>query len=322
MIIVIDKPTGLTSHTIVAQIKKRLNLRVGHTGTLDPLATGVLPLVCGKATKLSQYLMGSDKSYHAWIRLGISTTTMDAEGEIVEEKPVSVDKEQLEEAMRLQRGKIMQIPPMYSAKKVNGKKLYELARAGIEIAREAKCVNVSQFECVAFSEHEIQVIVTCSAGTYIRVMANELGKALGCGAHLKALRRTQAGAFSLADAVPLHVLSDEKQSLEPWSLPLNRALSTLKRVHLGPVYAHRLKNGMKIKKAQLKPCKWDPFATQEALTLYDERKQLIGIARAQIKSTELDSLPEDALVFTVEQCFAVPSVFQSHFSEKENHAHL
>src|SRR5215211_7479020 len=225
-ILVIDKPSGITSHDVVARARHILHeRRIGHTGTLDPFATGVLVIVLGRATRLAQFLSGAEKEYEAVIRLGYSTDTGDLTGERRESPGLgeaaldcsAVSTERLEAAFAPLRGEIEQVPPMYSAKKVGGKKLYELARQGREVERAAARVRVSEFEIVADEDGsflrrgedgtcDLRARVVCSAGTYVRALAESAGENLGTGAHLAALRRTRAGAFGLKQSVALETL--------------------------------------------------------------------------------------------------------------------
>lgn len=209
-ILVVDKPSGMTSHDVVDRVRKVFGMRkVGHTGTLDPAATGVLGLMLGQATKLSQYLTGSDKSYRAVIRLGRETTTLDAEGAAVAEAPVDCDAAAVEAALATFVGDIRQVPPMFSAKHHAGKRLHQLAREGIEVEREPVPVTIHAIDLVEIALPDVTVDVSCSSGTYVRVLAQDVGRALGCGGYLASLRRTAAGPFSLADAVELTVLEED-----------------------------------------------------------------------------------------------------------------
>ena len=225
-LLIIDKPVDLTSHDVVARVRRILReRRTGHTGTLDPFATGVLVVLVGRATRLAQFLHGAEKTYAATIRLGFATDTGDLTGTPRPESytqirdPREITAQELEAALQTLRGPLQQTPPMYSAKKVQGRKLYELARAGQTIARQPVAVTVQRFEAVPRNGRwitplddattaELDVIVRCSAGTYIRVLAEDLGAQLGLGAHLSALRRTDAGFFSLAQAVTLEQLEE------------------------------------------------------------------------------------------------------------------
>ena len=195
----IDKPVGPTSHDVVATIRSRSRIkRVGHTGTLDPLASGVLVICVGKATRIIEYL-ADDKEYEAELQLGITTDTFDAAGKVTGEKPVpEITLGQLQEVCQAFTGKIQQVPPMVSAKRHQGKRLYELAREGKEVERKPVEVTIGKFEILEFKSPLLKIRIVCTAGTYIRALANDLGQALGCGAHLKTLRRLRVGSFDIA----------------------------------------------------------------------------------------------------------------------------
>lgn len=206
-VLLLDKPLGLSSNTALQTARRLLNAaKAGHTGTLDPMATGLLPLTFGEATKFSQRLLDADKEYLATLRLGVETDSGDAEGQEISRAPVAVDAVQLEQALAGLRGDIQQVPPMYSALKRDGKPLYEYARAGIEVERAPRPVTIFTLECLAFDADELRLRVRCSKGTYVRSLAIDLGRALGCGAHLTALRRTAIGPFSIDAAVTLEQL--------------------------------------------------------------------------------------------------------------------
>lgn len=206
-ILVLDKPHGMSSNQALQKVRWLLNAeKAGHTGSLDPLATGVLPLCFGEATKFSQYLLDADKGYETVAQLGVTTTTGDAEGEVLERREVTVDRADVEALLPGFRGQIQQIPPMYSALKKDGQPLYKLARAGEVVEREARSVTISRLELLALDNHQLRLAVACSKGTYIRTLVEDLGRELGCGAHVAELRRTQAGPFGLAQAVTLEAL--------------------------------------------------------------------------------------------------------------------
>lgn len=213
-IVIVDKPQGMTSHTVVNRLRRIYNCRqVGHGGTLDPMATGVLPAFIGRATKAAGYVRDGDKTYIARFRFGITTDTEDITGEILTQTPCTVSAEALEDAVRAFRGNILQIPPMYSAVQVGGQRLYRLARSGIEIEREARPVTVHEFERIAPpsalpapAPEEFDFRITCSKGTFIRTLCADVGKALGCGAALSALRRVHTGIFDIAEAYTLDEL--------------------------------------------------------------------------------------------------------------------
>jgi tRNA pseudouridine55 synthase len=202
-VLLIDKPDGMTSHDVVDRVRHKLKMkRIGHAGTLDPSATGLMIILVGKATKLSQHLMGLDKTYEGIISLGVETTTQDAEGEIVEEKPVpELSEEQVLEEMQSFVGDQYQVPPMFSAKKQDGVPLYKLARKGKTVEREPRFIHVSSFKLDRWSSPEIEFTLACSKGTYVRTIANDLGKKIGCGAYLKELRRTDIERFKIEDSI-------------------------------------------------------------------------------------------------------------------------
>jgi tRNA pseudouridine55 synthase len=207
-ILVIDKPQGVTSNGILQQVKRLFGAaKAGHTGALDPLATGVLPLCFGEATKFSQMMLDSDKAYIATARLGIRTETGDSEGAVVAEKPVpdGLTADLLEPVLDGFRGDIQQVPSMYSALKHKGRPLYEYAREGIEVERPARPVTIYELTLLDIRENELDIAVSCTKGTYIRSLVEDIGEALGCGAHVTALRRTMASGFTLANA---HAVSD------------------------------------------------------------------------------------------------------------------
>jgi tRNA pseudouridine55 synthase len=206
-VLLLDKPIGFTSNDALQKCKGLLRAeKGGHTGTLDPLATGLLPLCFGAATKFSQVSLDADKAYRATLRLGQRTTTGDAEGEVVEDKPVAVDQAAIEAACARFTGPIDQLPPMHSALKHEGRALYDYARQGIEIDRPTRAVTIHRIDIVGWHAENLVIDVQCSKGTYIRTLAEDIGAALGCGAHLSALQRTAAGPLHLKDAVTLEAL--------------------------------------------------------------------------------------------------------------------
>ena len=252
-VLLLDKPAGMTSNAAL-QVAKRLfdANKAGHTGSLDPLATGVLPLCFGEATKFSQYLLDADKQYRTHIKLGVTTDSGDADGQVTGEMPVpTLDVEMLETALEQFRGVIEQIPPMFSALKVNGQPLYKLARQGIEIERKSRQVTVFELLLEDFSADEVQLCVTCSKGTYIRTIAEDLGKVLGCGAHVTALRRLAAGPFELARSVTLAQLEEIKSdaglaALGDTLLPVGAAVSDWPAVELSEVTSVYFKQGQAV----------------------------------------------------------------------------
>jgi tRNA pseudouridine55 synthase len=245
-VLLIDKPVGLSSNDAMIKAKRIVNAKkAGHTGTLDPFATGLLPLCFGEATKFSQDLLEADKTYDAVVHLGITTTTGDTEGEAVETRPVNVTTEQIEAALARFRGPILQIPPMYSALKRDGKALYEYAREGITLEREARPVTIHKLEMLAYDAPMLTIGVTCSKGTYVRVLGEDIGAELGCGAHLNALRRIQVGSLTVDGMVTLEQLQAHDNPLSLLA-PVDALLSSFPRVDLTPELAARFLNGQRL----------------------------------------------------------------------------
>ena len=245
-VLLLDKPVGLSSNDALIRAKRVFNAKkAGHTGTLDPFATGLLPLCFGEATKFSQDLLEADKSYEATVHLGIMTTTGDTEGEAVEQREVDVTLEQIEAALARLRGPILQVPPMYSALKRDGKALYEYAREGITLERAARPVTIHALSLVEYTAPFLKILVTCSKGTYVRVLGEDIGAALGCGAHLNALRRIEVGALTTAGMITLDELLAHP---EPMSLlqPVDALLSTFPSVELTEELARRFLQGQRL----------------------------------------------------------------------------
>lgn len=274
-ILIIDKPAGITSHDVVSKVRRALQTkRVGHTGTLDPFATGVVVVLVGKATRLAQFLDKDEKEYTATMQFGFETDTGDLTGvrsvecgllnDELTERLNSVD---WEAALSKFRGTIMQTPPMYSAKKVEGKKLYELARKGIEIERKAVEVTIHEIEIAEGDHHFASLKVVCSAGTYIRTLAEDIGREIGVGAHLTALRRTRAGKFSIDQAILIDELDAAKDKL----LPVELAVGHLPVFTLRPDRVAKTLNGMSTRDLSGR------FAAGETIRMEDENGSLIAI---------------------------------------------
>ena len=212
-VLLVDKPQGLTSHDVVYRLRRKLQMKkIGHAGTLDPMATGLLVMLIGKATRISQYLMSTDKIYEGEATLGVITDSQDAEGEMMETRPVpELSEAQVRDTMKTFLGDQYQIPPMHSAIKIDGVKLYHLARKGEEVEREPRFIRIARFELLSFALPKLSFDLHCTKGTYVRTIAHDLGQKLGCGAHLSALRRTGSGAFTIAQCTPLDEI--EKLSL-------------------------------------------------------------------------------------------------------------
>ncbi len=248
------KKKGMTSHDVVSFVRRNLHIkRVGHTGTLDPMAEGVLPVLIGKATKLSDMLMADEKRYVAKVRLGVTTDTDDLSGTVLNTKEVSVTKEELNDAVVSFVGEIDQIPPMYSAIKMNGQKLYQLARKGISVERKSRKIRIFSLEVANFDGVSFDLSVHCSKGTYIRALCRDIGEKLGTGAAMEALVRTQSGMFSLEN---VHTFEEIEQAaisktVETLFIPVDDALCDLCAVSLSDENAAKIKNGIRLRPEQL-----------------------------------------------------------------------
>jgi tRNA pseudouridine55 synthase len=249
--LVVDKPVGMTSHDVVQAIRNGTGLRrAGHTGTLDPRASGVLVILVGPAVRLSEYVSASDKRYQAIIRLGGSTDTFDAEGLVTPTKdPVNVTEAQFETALQTFVGEIEQTPPPYSAVKVQGRKAYEMAREGEEVELAPRKITVHHLEVLEWAPPEVVIDVHCSSGTYVRSLANDLGVMLGCGAYLVGLRRTKSGRFSLRDSVPLRKLQEAftAGNWYQYLIPAAEALGDWPAVELNPDEVEGVRHGHRVK---------------------------------------------------------------------------
>jgi tRNA pseudouridine55 synthase len=249
-VLVVDKPVGLTSHDVVQIIRRGTGIRrAGHTGTLDPRASGVLVILIGPAVRLSEFVSASDKRYQATIRLGSSTDTYDAEGEVTDTFPIEeISEESFNEILQQFIGEIEQVPPPYSAVKVKGRKAYEMAREGEEVDLEPRMINVYSLDVLEWAPPEVVVDVYCSSGTYVRSLANDLGKALGVGAHLIGLRRTKSGRFTLRDAVPLRRLREAFDAGEwyRYLIPAAEALGDWPMIELDADQVELIRHGHRI----------------------------------------------------------------------------
>ena len=249
--LVVDKPVGMTSHDVVQAIRNGTGLRrAGHTGTLDPRASGVLVILVGPAVRLSEYVSASDKRYQAIIRLGGSTDTFDGEGLVTLTKdPVSVTEAQFEEALKTFVGEIEQTPPPYSAVKVQGRKAYEMAREGEPVDLAPRKITVHHLEVLEWTPPEVVIDVHCSSGTYVRSLANDLGVMLGCGAYLIGLRRTKSGRFSLRDSVPLRKLQEAftAGNWYQYLIPAAEALGDWPAIELSPDEVEGVRHGHRVK---------------------------------------------------------------------------
>ena len=250
-VLVVDKPVGMTSHDVVQAIRNGTGLRrAGHTGTLDPRASGVLVILVGPAVRLSEFVSASDKRYQAIIRLGSTTDTFDADGKFTHsDQPINVTEEQFEAVLKTFIGEIEQTPPPYSAVKVQGRKAYEMARQGEEVDLEPRKITVHHLEVLEWAPPEIVIDVHCSSGTYVRSLANDLGQQLGCGAYLVGLRRTKSGRFSLRDATPLRKLQEAftAGNWYQYLIPAAEALGEWPAVELSPDEVEDVRHGHRVK---------------------------------------------------------------------------
>lgn len=274
-ILLLDKPSGLTSNRALQMVKRLYNAnKAGHTGSLDPLATGMLPICLGEATKVSGFLLDADKQYRAVCRLGIKTNSADAEGEVIEERPVGpLSEAQVREVLERFTGTFSQIPPMHSAIKKDGVPLYKLAHQGLEIEREPREVTIHRIELLRLTGDELEIDVHCSKGTYIRTLAEDIGEALGCGAHIAALHRTGVGGLEMARVVGLETLEslaeDGFDALDALLLPPGDALPDWPAVRLSSDASFYLRQGQAVFVPQLKASGW--------VRLYDSNEAFLGL---------------------------------------------
>jgi tRNA pseudouridine55 synthase len=274
-VLLLDKPLGFSSNQALQKVKWLFQAaKAGHTGTLDPLATGLLPICLGEATKFAQYVTDADKTYVATTKLGATTTTGDAEGKVLSTSPVNVTSSQFSAACQQFIGEISQIPPMYSALKHEGKALYTYAREGVDIARQPRLISIKSITVDHFLVDIAQISVTCSKGTYIRTLAEDIGAALGCGAHLIGLRRTETAGYLLANAITIEQL--EAMGIEARDallLPVDSAIESLPKVILNADAAYYLRQGQPV---------WQAGKVAHGeLRLYDEGQHFLGLGFLQ-----------------------------------------
>lgn len=292
-LIVIDKPKGYTSFDVVAVMRKiTKQKKMGHTGTLDPLATGVLPMLLGSATKAQDLIPNSDKEYVADFVLGIKTDTQDISGTVVEKKRVSVDLKELKRAINSFQGNINQVPPMYSALKKDGKRLYDLARSGITVEREARKINIYNIELLSFEEENVKATmkVSCSKGTYIRTLCNDIGEKLGCGATLTELRRTKACGFNLDNSISLtevEKLASEDQ-LDKKIIGVDKLFEAYERVNISYEQSQIFNNGgrLLLERTNLNT-KLDFLSDGQFIRVYSNDNIFLGLAFVCLKEKSL-----------------------------------
>lgn len=273
-LLLLDKPRGLTSNQALQVAKRRLDAcKAGHTGSLDPIATGLLPLCFGEATKLSQFLLDADKHYWAVFKLGESTTTYDSEGEVTAVRPVTVTPAVLERALAEFAGDIVQLPPMYSAVKQGGQALYKLARAGLEVERTPRTVRVRAITLKSWVDDRLELEIECSKGTYIRTLAHDLGERLGCGAHVVELRRLGVGGLRIEDAVDLAALERLATAADGdcWLRPVDQLLGAIPSVTLTSLATHYLRQGQPVSARHQQAPGW--------VRLYDPQNRFLGMGQ-------------------------------------------
>ncbi len=282
-LILLDKPEGITSFRAVSEVKRRLGIkRVGHTGTLDPMATGVLPLLTGRASRLSSMMLESDKRYTATVRLGITTDTLDITGEVLSEKPVDISDGKLQEALAHFRGEQSQLPPMYSALKKDGVRLYDLARQGVEVEREPRQIVIKQLNLIErLSSTDFIIDVLCSKGTYIRSLAQDIGEYLGVGATLTALRRTAVSGFTIEECITLDDIYEGSEKLKS----AEECVKHLAAVNVSEAQATRFRNGGQLDLQRIKKLE-NPAEGQLLRVKCGER--FIGIGRVDIQNGRID----------------------------------
>jgi len=301
-VLLLDKPVGFSSNDALIKAKRFLNaLKAGHTGTLDPFATGLLPLCFGEATKFSQDLLEADKTYTTVVHLGVTTTTGDTEGEVLETKPVDADISRIKLALEKFTGPIKQVPPMYSALKRDGKPLYEYARAGVTLEREARDVVIHELELLAYDAPLLTLRVKCSKGTYVRVLGEDIGAMLGCGAHLKELRRIQVGHLKLEKSITLASLEALPEAERLALLdPVDALLSSFPALRLGDELSKRFLHGQRLSLAKENVVL--PAGGGRIRVYRDSDSQLLGSAQLQ----EFSILAPERLINT-----------QDHIQEQE-----
>lgn len=286
----IDKPQGLTSHDVVDEVRKLAGTQqVGHTGTLDPMATGVLVLCIGRGTKIAQYMVGLDKEYEAEMMLGVATSTYDATGEkYVVEGATIPSRDTIEAALQKFAGEILQIPPLYSAVKVKGKRLYEYARQGLNVNLKGRKVKIHFIKLLSYMPPRARFVASVGSGTYIRSLCHDIGQALGCGAHLTALRRTRVGCFLIKDALSLAECKSHPELIESNLISLNKALSHLPAITVCGHAAGKVKNGRLLQLQDVQSA-GQQIDQGFFIRLLSEKGELLGLAKTELMAEERDT---------------------------------
>jgi len=303
----IDKPRELTSHDVVASVRRLTRVaRVGHAGTLDPQATGVLLMGLGQGTKLTQFLHEHPKTYHATLKLGVRTDSGDAAGKVVEVRPVAgLGREEVELVLASFQGAIDQIPPMYSALKHHGQRLYTLARQGIEITRQPRRVQIRRVTLIELHAEALRLEVECSSGTYIRVLADDIGARLGCGAHLAVLVRTAIGPYTLAQAVTLAALQ-EAVSRGDWQrhlIPMSMAAAAFPRLLVTSAAAQSLVHGISPTRQGIARV-LGSFAAEETVAILSPDGELLAMASPTVPSADLQQVSSETCILRLRRVFS------------------
>jgi tRNA pseudouridine55 synthase len=296
-VVIVDKPAGITSHDAVDRVRQLLGERkAGHTGTLDPMATGVLAVCVGEATKIASFLAGDDKVYEATMRLGVRTDTLDMTGQVLAEQQPRATDADVKAVLAAFAGTITQVPPQYSAVKVRGKALYKWARKGIRVEAPAREVEIREILLQGIELPRVRFSVTCSKGTYIRTLCADMGDRLGCGAALEQLRRTRSGIFREEDAVRLDGDSDDgiRAKLEQGLIPMNRALPGLRDIVIPPLLEQKLVKGHQPDCEGLAALQIPSLAAADVVKFISGEGRLVALARMLVSAGEIPSLPPGA----------------------------
>ncbi len=304
----INKSTGMTSHDVVDSVRRLYRVqKVGHTGTLDPRGTGVLPICVGRATKIAQFLTTADKEYEMVMRLGVTTDTQDADGKVIEEAEVRVTREEVETALRDFGGEVQQVPPLFSAKRVRGERLYKVARRGENVPREPVTVRIYAIRLTSFGTPFVGLWVHCSKGTYARTLCDDLGKKLGCGAHLYSLVRVRAGRFELKDSLSLDELAalvTAGRGEEPL-IPVEEALGHLPAVRVLPEASRLVLHGSPVTAGQVVSA--PPEVVKGMLVrVLGFRRQLLSLATSTLDAADLTRVDPRRAVLTPVRVFRSP----------------
>jgi len=299
-VLVLDKPKGITSHKAVSEVNKIIKAkRAGHTGTLDPFATGVLPICFDQATKIIPYMKNDFKKYEAVIHIGISTDTLDNTGKVLEERdPGIFNKNVIIDAFSKYKGKIKQIPPMFSAIKKDGVRLYELARRGVEVERTPREVTINKIELVEFDSPFIRFKVECSRGTYIRVLAEDISNDLGCGGHLTELRRIESDGFNIDKALTIEDIKNGHIELTS----LKDVLSHMTEIRVSSDLASQIRQGKQIKKSHMDLNDLPDFEAGDHLKIYED-SSLVSISKATVGMSELGNVEDQTIIFKLLRVF-------------------